>query len=350
MNVFEKILSLALPFSLSPAPTMPEKFPEIIYTGIAEDKISNVNFQPIKTLGINNISLSYFDFSGKIPDSAEVNWNNSLDLLWNKKLEIKNVSPATKKAADKIISEFALADSETMTVNAHIANLDNTLNEVKRDFNWSGLCRKYNLTSSECYNLVYVAHNIDANMLTAYSMTELMPYREGNRNYALMSIYMENAGVRYLDAIPALGDTYLSMGRYQFTSFAIGYDDDGARPANMIAEFSPNYPIPGSVVKLNGIESDLAAYYFSVYNVMTLLKKMTPNGNARFKNNCINKKDQLVEYIATAHHNPTWARKRAIEWIGEDCKKPLLSYQGERLEVYSIKTATNYNAILQNNS
>jgi hypothetical protein len=349
MNMFGKFLSSILPLSLAPAST-PEKLPEIIYVGMNEDKISMVDFQPIKDLGINNISLSYFDFSGKIPDSAEVNWNNSLDRLWDKKLQIKNVSPATKNAANDILSDFASSDSETMTINSHIKNLDITLNEVKRDFNWEGLCKRYDLTESQCYNLVYVAYNIDANMLTAYSMTELMPYREGDRNYALMSIYMENAGVRYLDAIPALGDTYLSMGRYQFTSFAIGYDDEGPRPANMVAKFSPNYPIPGSVVKLNGIESDLAAYYFSVYNVMSLLKKMTPNGNARFKNNCINKKDQLVEYIATAHHNPSWARKRAIEWIGEDCKKPLINYQGERLEVYSIKTSTNYNAILANMS
>ena len=346
MNLFGKIIASFLPTTVITTPVQkPEPMPELIYV---QDKVSHVDFRDLKSHGLNNLSMSYFDFSGKIPDSKTVDWNSSLELLWNKKLKFKNVSPATVSAAPSILEDFAVADSETMTVSEHIKNLDSILDDVKRTMDWSGLCVKNRLTPQQCHNLVYVAYNIDANMLTAYSMTELMPYHDGDKNFALMSLYMETAGRKYLDYVPALGDKYLSMGRYQFTSFAIGYDDSGARPSNMIADFSPSYPIPGSAVKLTGAESDLAAYYFSVYNVMTLLKKMTVNGNNRFKTHCIDKKGQIVEYIATAHHNPSWARKRAIQWIGADCSKPLRSYQGERLEIYSIKTATNYAAILKN--
>lgn len=341
MSIFEAILSLFMP--TQPVPTAPT--PQIIYV---EDKASKVNFAPLREQGIRNLSLSYFGFSGEVPEYAKVNWNHALEGLWNKKLDIENVSGATRNSVPDILSDFARADSQTMNIDEHISEVDELLNNVKRDMDWVGICLKYRLDGNQCRNFVSAAYNIDAKMLTAYSMTELMPYHNGDQNYALMSIYFENGGRRYLDVVPALGDTYLSMGRYQFTSFAIGSDDDGPRPVNQIAAYSTKYPVPGSVVKLNGIESDLAAYYFSVYNVMTLIKKMSDSNNARFKAHCISQKDQLVEYIATAHHNPTWARKRAIEWVREDCSKPLITYQGERLEIYSIKTATNYKAILQN--
>lgn len=342
LSTFEKLISIFAAGTV--VVQTPTKLPQIIYV---EDKVSTVNFQPIKELGIQNLSLSYFGFSGAIPDQARIDWNKSLDKLWDQKLRIKNVSPATVNAVPDILKEFSVADSDTMTIEAHIESLDNTLTDVKSNMNWAGICTKYRLSNTQCYNFVLSSYNIDARMLTAYSMTELMPYREGERNYELMSIYMENSGRRYLDVIPALGDKYLSMGRYQFTSFAIGSDKNGPRSANQIANFSPKYPIPGSVVKLNGMQSDLAAYYFSVYNVLTLIKKMNETGNKRFARNCVNQKDQIVEYIATAHHNPSWARKRAIQWITNDCSKPLINYQGKRLEIYSIKTSTNYEAILQ---
>jgi hypothetical protein len=193
------------------------------------------------------------------------------------------------------------------------------------------------------------AADIDGNMLTAYSMTELMPYRNGEQNYQLASIYFESAGRNFLDRVPSLGDPLLSMGRYQFTSLAVGVDNDGPRAANIIASYSLHFDIPTSVSKIHGIDSDVTAFYFATHNILKLIKSMDDEDANTFLYQCLNKSN-LVQYIATAHHNPKWAKKRAIEWVEGDCSKPLLTYQGKALKVYSVKTIVNYNAILEHRS
>jgi len=142
-----------------------------------------------------------------------------------------------------------------------------------------------------------------------------------------------------------LGDTLLSMGRYQFTSYAVGFDKDGLRPANKISKYSRHHKLPTSVIKLQGLTSDRAAYYFSTYNIMSLIKKMNSDQIIKFNKRCVYQREQMVEYIATAHHNPAYARTHALNWISHGCSKPLISYQGKELKIYSQKTSTNYKAI-----
>lgn len=305
-------------------------------------KVTPVNFGRLKDTGLSEISFGYLGFKGTIPDSTNIDWNRNIVSLWNQKLRINNVSKATQGAAGGIINRYRYQGRETMTINEHMTALDADLTKIKAELNWSQICIDYDLDPNKCRLFVYTAYNLDAKMLTAYSLTELMPYTDGKKNVVMMDLYMETAGRNYLDSIPALGDTYLSMGRYQFTSYAVGADDDGLRPTNKIASYSLTYDIPGSVVKLEGIQNDYAAYYFSVYNLMSLIKKLNNKQVVKYAYTCANRKDELVQYIATAHHNPKWARKRAIEWISDSCQKPLISYQGERLEIYSIKTRSNY--------
>ena len=340
MNIFT-ITSLAmLPISLASYMNgVQESIPKPI------DKHMSVNFAPIKETGIQAVGFGYLGIHGELPDTAVVDWNDNLANLWDQKLNIKGVSKATKGAASRILWQYEYSKPETMTLSQHIFTLDQDLADVKRDLDWSGICVKYKLKDDACSTFVRTAYGVNARMLTAYSMTELMPYRDGSKSREMMDMYMRYAGRNYLDFIPALGDTYLSMGRYQFTSYAVGHDNDGPRPVNQIAAFSDNHEVPQSVISITGINSDRAAYYFTTYNLMSLFKKMNNKQIDKFNQFCYSKKEQITEYIATAHHNPAWARKRAISWVNDKCQKPLIDYQGPALEIYSIKTATNYNAL-----
>jgi hypothetical protein len=330
--------------------------PIFIVSGISTDtKIENhaksekkeiVSFRDLRRAGIKNINAGYFDFTGKIQNKMRVDWNAALTNLWKKKMQIDGVSGAAKNAKDSIIEEYAILNSEKMTINDHIEEIDNVLPKVKESIDWGKICLDNKLSFTQCFAFVNSASDIDGNMLTAYSMTELMPYTNGEQNYQLASIYFESAGRNFLDRVPSLGDALLSLGRYQFTSFAVGVDKDGPRAANVIASYSLDFDIPDSVSKIHGIDSDVTAFYFATHNILKLIKSMSDEDANTFLRQCLNKSN-LVQYIATSHHNPKWAKKRAIEWIEEDCTKPLLTYQGKALKVYSGKTIANYNAILE---
>ena len=347
MNIFEIVTRSLLPVAFTGAVVSESN---VIRFSLPEPivmKDTKVDFAPVRASGINNINASYLGTNGKISDIKSVDWNDNIQKLWDQKLTIKNVSGATISTAPEIVERYQTSPAEVMSLNSHITQLNVDLNKVRRDVNWKGICDDFRLSDKQCFTYAKAIDTIDGEMLTAYSMTELMPYRNGEQSYAMMNMYMQEAGRNYLDSIPALGDHYLSMGRYQFTSYAVGYDMNGPRSANKIASYSRNYNIPGSVSKISGIDSDRAAFYFSAYNILSLVRSLNGKQVSKFSSFCLDDKSQLTEYMATAHHNPVWAKKRAISWISNNCKKPLISYQGERLKIYSIKTATNYRAILK---
>lgn len=313
------------------------------------EKKELVSFRELKRSGIENINAGYFDFSGKIKNKMRVNWNVALISLWDKKMQIDGVSEAAKSAKDTIVEAYSRSDSTQMAINDHIEEVDDILPKVKESLDWGKICNDNKLSFIQCLAFANSASDIDGNMLTAYSMTELMPYRNGEQNYQLASIYFESAGRNFLDRVPSLGDTLLSMGRYQFTSLAVGVDKSGPRAANVIASYSLDFKIPDSVSKIQGIDSDVTAFYLATHNILSLIKNMSDDDVNTFLHQCLNKSN-LVQYIATAHHNPKWAKRRVVEWVNEDCSKPLLTYQGKALKVYSLKTIVNYNSILEHRS
>lgn len=340
MNLFAVTSAAMLPLSaLSFFTDIQHSMPKKVNKEMA------VNFAPIKEIGIQAVGFGYLGIHGDLPDSAIVDWNENLNNLWQQKLNIKNVSRAAQNSADDLVARYEYAKPETMTLAQHIFTLDQDLVDVKQDLDWSGICVKYKLDGKACSLFIRTAYGVNARMLTAYSMTEIMPYMDGIKSREMMDLYFRYAGRNYLDYIPALGDTYLSMGRYQFTSYAVGHDNSGPRSVNQISAFSSKHEVPQSVVNLTGIDSDRAAYYFTTYNLLSLFRKMSDKQLDKFSTFCSNNKEQITEYIATAHHNPKWARKRAISWIDGGCQKQLISYQGKALEIYSTKTATNYNSL-----
>ena len=339
--VFMDIIALFSLGTSSPPPTIVIDLDKI---PVVAEKYHYVNFKPVIAAGINKTSHSYLGFSGDIPYATLVDWNKNILNLWKQKLQVSGVSPATKQSAFKVSYSYTSRPAEVMTIAGHVNQLNVHLKDVKNSINWSKLCD--GLRVKECDSFKKASLSIDGNMLTAYSMTELMPYQIGRQNYEMMNLYMRYAGRNYLDAIPSLGDTYLSMGRYQFTSYALGHDKDGPRSANKISVYSDGYKIPQSVIALKGLSSDRAAYYFSVYNIASLFRSMSHDQIETYNKYCAGK-EPLTEYIATAHHNPKFAKRNMLKWIDGKCMNPLATYQTGDLKIYSKKTSVNYAEIIK---
>lgn len=308
------------------------------------EKSRYVNFKPVLQAGISKTSMSYLGINGSLPAEGSVDWNKNMKMLWVQKLKVDGVSPATKSSMTKIVYSYTSQRAEKMTINSHISQLNAHLSGVKGSLDWNKVCSSSRVKHCDAFKRVSMS--INGEMLTAYSMTELMPYQIGRQNYEMMNLYMKYAGRNYLDTIPSLGDPYLSMGRYQFTSYAIGHDKDGPRSVNKISRYSSGYSIPQSVMRLKGLSSDRAAYYFSVYNIASLFRAMSDDQVRTYMSRCQGR-EPLTEYIATAHHNPKFAKRNMLRWIDDGCKKPLVTYQTGDLTLYSKKTSTNYAEVLR---
>ena len=309
-------------------------------------KRHNVNLTPLHKTGLSHVQTSYLGFKGEIPHARVIDWNANIRSMWQFKAHMPNVAPSARKSATSVAYSYTSHPAEQITLSSHIHALDRHLKAVQHDMDWQGICVAYRMTPASCEAFKAASRNIDARMMTAYSMTELMPYHNGIQNYQLMDLYMRTAGRNYLDVVPSMGDKLMSMGRYQFTSYAIGVDETGLRPSNFISKFAGRYTIPQSVNRLHGLDSDRAAYFLAVYNVAYLFRGMSDKQVSAYVRYCAPHKDQLTAYIATAHHMPRLARDNALSWVAGGCKKPLMAYQGRNLKTYATKTSVNYQEVL----
>lgn len=285
---------------------------------------------------------TYFGGVGKpeVPNEAVINYSESLKSMWEKKLSIPNVSPATRKNAKTIIDRYEDNPSTIMSIQdiAWIANHD--VQSSQASIHWEELCDRMKLNNRQCNNSRIIASKINGTVLVSYSMTELMPGKNGERNYDLYNKLATTAGWQYIASIPAMGDKYLSFGPYQFTSFAI-YDDgkkaDGASVVNRFADKK----IASSVVHLDYNDQHVAANYFAIYNIMRLNRKFEYGVNP----DCFSGMN-LAVFIATAHHNPKHAIDSSVRYVRTKCTGSyLIHFKNKRVKEYGEKTIANYIAL-----
>lgn len=290
---------------------------------------------------------------------VEIDWDNvdlaqNLRFMWRRKQATFNVTPAVRKSVAAIISQYERQEHDTTDLKAFIRRVDHVVNDTRSSIDWPALCEDNHLSSDRCVRLQYLAGRITGRSIVAYGMTELFPSRDGDTNKKMLDVMLRRAGTDYLDAIPALGDKYLSMGLYQFTSFAVRHDKDGRQGANIIARYG--HSLPGSVMQLHGDDQHRAAFYFATYNLMRLVGMTVDETGARrsvlnsrqyanLKAHAPIKEIDLTIFMAASHHLPSGARRAMAAWLQEGCTRPLKDYLRGDLPVYGAKSAANFAAL-----
>jgi hypothetical protein len=80
--------------------------------------------------------------------------------------------------------------------------------------------------------------------------------------------------------------------------------------------------VPSDMMKIRWEHHILGGYIFALYNIRALVSKMNPKqvhileAKIRSKDPII--KNQLAQYIAAAHNNPTKSRAAFLEWINKN--------------------------------
>lgn len=285
-------------------------------------------------------------FSGIVPDTLKIDYADRLERLWQAKELNAGLTDAAKEAAGERIHAYRSAAPTRMTLDDYISSADDAARTVRDHINWSTVADLKGLDAPRTRLLEDITNSLDGKDLLTYSMTELMPSRDGERNKQVYDILLQGGGREFIESTPALGDGYSSFGPYQFTSFAVFDKGDEHRGASTINRAMPfGHRIPGSVNKLRADDHHAAAALYAIDNLTGLLRSTTKKQLETLANSWARHDDDIIKFIATSHHAPTLARHAALEWIDDDLETDLTYFMPGRLELYSQKTEANFKAL-----
>ena len=311
------------------------------YAGEAQAVLVNTSSITGRKLG--GLYSDITGIKGSVGQAHTINFGKLLADMWTRKLDRKNVSEATVKSAEIPIKLF-LDEPKKMTLHQFIAEADKQVTLVKKNLNFVSACEGYKLDEAECRMFKVLALDIRGVDLVAYGMTEIMPSPEGDLNVKIMEILLRNAGSNYMFTIPALHDRMLSLGFYQFTSYAVnGRSGQGASKMNRFLK--TGVKIPGSVIALRNGEHHRAAYLFALDNLANLAKKTSVKEFEFLKKALKQKPGDIVTFMATAHHAPGLAIRSMKHWLSKGAKGTLNDHLIGRLYPYGKKSDNNLSAL-----
>lgn len=337
------------PFQAEPKATSPvpknkkEEQKEKISAAAEKAKTVIVDTSSIEGRKLGGLYADITGITGTVGKSHSVNYGETLAELWNRKLDRKNVSEATIKASAIPIEVF-LSEPKKMTLKQFVAEAENQVHFAKKHLDFGAACKGYKLSKEECATFRTLADETRGLDLVAYGMTELMPSAEGSLNVKIMEILLRNAGSNYLCTIPALYDKMLSLGFYQFTSYAVN-SNAGQGASKMNTFLSKEAKIPGSVIALRNGDHHRAAYLFALDNFANLAKKTNVKEFAALKRALKQKPGDIVTYVATAHHSPKLALRSMKSWLLKGAQGSLNGHLVGRLKPYGKKSDNNLAAL-----
>jgi hypothetical protein len=305
-----------------------------------------VDLRPLRGMKLGNLNAWYVGIDGKAPKFEAINFVDNLEELWERKLDIANVTPATKKSFQVIVDRYKDGDRGLTTLPRFVDDVDYEVKMAHQAIDYPAFCKAREIPVGGCELLRDMAGEITGRDLVAYGMTELLPSQKGKVNVRLMRVILASAGSEYLNSLPALGDPLLSSGFYQFTSYAVRHDTKTVEGASKISLFADEpYKIPGSVVHLKGNDHHRAAFYFAVYNIATWIRHSSPEQKRTMRKIFPKNMGEVAQFMAVAHHLPRPAMQKAKAWVDGGGRKSLISYLGPKLKLYAKKTKSNRAAL-----
>jgi LysM repeat protein len=263
----------------------------------------------------------------------------------------KKNNRVVEEARDKAIQEYSRIKKPTrMSLEEYVREADHSIDTIKKNIDWGKVGKLKGLSSNQVELVKSIASNITGKDMITYSLTEIMPSKsDGLKNKMVMDMILRTGGREFLEFAPAIFDDRTSFGPYQFTSHALYSLNGKHKGASLINQALPeSQQIPGSVIKLRGNDHHKAAYLFVINNIGALVDKLDRKEFNTLWNNYANHKDDLVGYIATAHHRPGNAITAGRLWLANNCRYDFKrSCDGNILE-YAKKTALNFKAMNTN--
>ena len=269
----------------------------------------------------------FIGIEGRIPKIGPIDFRGNLAEL----LKEKNDLIGTREGRENLQVLFETYNPETadrMSLAEYERRIGNALEEVRlRDMNQIKRLESFaHFDDTQIELLRRLEAKITPRILLTYALTEIIATKGPHckAGVAAFGFLVEKAGANYVALLPALYDSLLSFGPYQFTENALlEYETIGARKvdgkmvhekiihrngASRINHILPQSQIPASVAELRGDEHHKAAYLFALYNLACLVNRLGSHGSDTpaklLKYFDEMPPDTILEFIATAHHLP----------------------------------------------
>jgi hypothetical protein len=306
---------------------------------------------------------------GKTGEVAEIDFKYQLALLYQKKLEIMQGddddgdfdvhNPGVLEALQSKYESYKGADK--MVFEQYRQHIGTIVSHLRPHMPWQRIENSFKLGAHQTRLLHRFEKQIDADLLVAYSMTELMPSENGTVNAKIMDFLLQNAGRDYIERLPALGDREFSFGPYQFTGAAMyaGISPGPTavfekRGAAVIDQLFQKPVLPPNVASLSGDQHYQAAYLFAIYNLLLLVKDIGEERSSRLGKHIESISSSIGDYVSAAHNSPREARSEFVRYVRETIGEKTLmrgntpSY-GQilrpQLQTYVRKTQNNRSAL-----
>jgi hypothetical protein len=300
----------------------------------------------LKGRKLGGLFADYTGITGEVPEKIKVDFNGHLLRLWQKKEKAAPDNKVVKETGTQLVKEYVKGPRTLITAEQYVALINSEVEAAQAALDWEQVGKLKNLSEDQLALVKKISLSIEGTDILAYSLTELMPGRDGTLNLLVLDFLLQNAGSEYIERLPALYDTKTSFGPFQFTEYALYDTPRGQRGASIINRALPQERrIPGSVSKLRGTQHYVAAYLFMIDNFANLAKAAQKEEYETLSNKWRAKKDDLIIFSATAHHGPYGALRFARRWLANDAKLPyVVSCSGRYIE-YARKTQANLDAV-----
>ena len=293
-----------------------------------------------------HLGLPHVKNGVELPDSLPVSFDANMASFWKAKVSRDNVSDSTLGKAPEILERYLTSPREYTTLTEFIKRVDTVVGKAKKSLDWQKLCKRYSLADKKCAVLQAVVSKLGGKDFVAYGITELLP-NNPELNVLYLDMLLRNAGVSYVMNTPAMHDDMLSLGFYQFTSFSVRKDDEEVEGASVVNGFVKDggLTIPDSVVYLKGDDHHVAAVYFAVHNLAKMIAKLSDKGVLILASKHQNFQDEMVMFIAAAHHLPSPAWKETRRWVEGGMKGDISRSYSKANKLYALKTHGNLIAL-----
>ena len=295
-----------------------------------------------------DLFAAYTGIHGRVGSSESIDFCRNLRLLWDRKVERSGGNMVVRQVSTQIVAKYCLATPTSMTLANYRVLVERVIGEARNNLNWAQVAQIESLDYRRLSVLRNIVGALDGDDFVAYALTELMPGSNGKLNVSVLDFLLRNAGREYVESIPALYDPYTSFGPYQFTQYAWYETGREKRGGSRINRALATPIAHGSVMNLKGDEHHTAAFLFAVHNLGYTIRWLNLNQVVVLENNWRRSHDDIVQFIATAHHapyGPRGAQGAFTRWLTNRARTDYSVSLTGRLVQYGLKTRANLAAV-----
>lgn len=288
---------------------------------------------------------------GVTPDTVRTNPRDLLVAMWDRKQALSGISPAARAFRDSRVLTYDPALDRRMTLDDYFAHVDTTVVHVQNQLDWSAVQRIYRLSDEQVLLTRKAVNRLTSKHIVSYALTELFETTNTEKNLRVWDFMLRNYGEQFVSMIPAMGDSYSSMGPFQFTSYAVRDDSAHREGASRINYALPTeHRIPGSVNMLSPEQHTKAAVMFAAHNLAEGVRTLSNRRQRDVFNRVLESPDarydeDLTKYIAVAHHSPAHGRSALRRYLDNNAQTPFVNSVDARRLGYAQKSNANFRGL-----